>query len=507
MPSVSQAVLLSWSVPPAASFALALTAAIYLRGWFLLRRAGVPFVPGWRAISFVLGVLTLWVALASPLDTFSSFLITAHMLQHMLLMMVAPPLLLLGAPLIPLVRGLPIFARREFAGPFLNWRAAQRIGAALSNLWIALTLMGIAMFAWHTPRLYELALASSSWHEFEHGCFFVASLMFWWPVVRPWPTHIHSPRWAAVPYLFVGDLQNTILSAILIFSDRVLYPSYAKMPRVFGLSATQDQAASGAIMWVVGSLAFVVPAVAIAVQSLSSGPRASAIHSLVRLGHSSASLRSTRACVAASRLKQRLGTRSIEAITFVALFVAAALSLAMLASRSSDDDDQALRLRTASGAFEVSVFGTPQLVTGSNEIRVLVQSSATHDALPGATVQLRVNQHNGDDRMDPVHASAQSSENKLLKSATVEFPAAGEWILAIAVRHGSDAAEFTLPLQVAQPEGGSEIPWPYLFALVLAAILAFAYIRRHRRPEALPAEVLMRPPETGHKLELTQKER
>ena len=69
MPSVSQAVLLSWSVPPAASFALALTALIYLRGWFFLRRAGVPFVPLWRAACFLLGLLTLWIALASPLDT------------------------------------------------------------------------------------------------------------------------------------------------------------------------------------------------------------------------------------------------------------------------------------------------------------------------------------------------------------------------------------------------------------------------------------------------------
>src|SRR5271166_3327561 len=219
MPSVAQAFLLSWSVPPAASFALVLTAVIYLRGWFFMRRARVPFVPGWRAICFLLGMLTLWIALASPLDTFSSFIITAHMLQHMLLMMVAPPLIWLGAPLIPLVRGLPVFAAREFAGPFLNWSVANRIGHTLTNPVCALLLMGGAMFAWHTPALYELALASASWHEVEHACFFITSIIFWWPVVQPWPSRAQWPRWAMVPYLLVADLQNTALSAILVFSD------------------------------------------------------------------------------------------------------------------------------------------------------------------------------------------------------------------------------------------------------------------------------------------------
>ena len=87
--------------------------------------------------------------------------------------------------------------------------------------------MGVAMFAWHTPALYELALRSSAWHQVEHACFFLTSLIFWWPVVQPWPSRARWPRWAMVPYLLIADLQNTALSAILVFSDRVLYPSYS----------------------------------------------------------------------------------------------------------------------------------------------------------------------------------------------------------------------------------------------------------------------------------------
>src|SRR5450631_2560326 len=162
MQTVTQAVLRSWSIPPAATFAIALSALVYLRGWWLLRRAGSPNIPPWRAVTYLLGLLSLWVALASPMDVFNSFVLTAHMLQHMLLMMVAPPLILLGAPLIPIVRGLPRFAAREFAGPFLNWPFANRVGTTLTHPAFALILMGVVNFAWHTPRLYELALGSSS---------------------------------------------------------------------------------------------------------------------------------------------------------------------------------------------------------------------------------------------------------------------------------------------------------------------------------------------------------
>ena len=180
MQPVTHAVLRSWSIPPAATFAIVLSALLYLRGWWLLRRAGSPSIPPWRAATFLFGLLSLWVALASPMDVFNSFVLTAHMLQHMMLMMVVPPLILLGAPLVPMVRGLPVFAAREFAGPFLNWSVAKRVGSVLTNPVFALLLMGVAMFAWHTPALYELALRSPAWHQIEHACFLLAPLLFWW---------------------------------------------------------------------------------------------------------------------------------------------------------------------------------------------------------------------------------------------------------------------------------------------------------------------------------------
>src|SRR5271165_5876071 len=323
MQSVYEAALRSWSIPPAPTFAIGLSALVYLRGWWLLRRAGSPDVPPWRCVTFLAGLFTLWVALASPLDVFNGFLLTAHMLQHMLLMMIAPPLILLGAPLVPMVRGLPIFAAREFAGPFLNWSVAKRVGSALTHPVFALLLMGVTMFAWHTPVLYELALRSSAWHQTEHACFLLASLILWWPVVQPWPSRAQWPRWAMVPYLMIADLQNTALSAILAFSDRVLYPSYSAVPRLFGFSALEDQVAAGAIMWVVGSLAFVVPAVIIAVQCLSKKP--------APLGPAAARKRdksvdevlppfSHAIPFIPHFLQARLTTRTLEVVSFVVLF-------------------------------------------------------------------------------------------------------------------------------------------------------------------------------------------
>jgi cytochrome c oxidase assembly factor CtaG len=486
MPSVAQAVLRSWAIPPAATFAIVLTALVYLRGWWLLRRAGSPDVPPWRCGAFLTGLFTLWVALASPMDVFNGFILAAHMLQHMLLMMVAPPLILLGAPPVPMVRGLPVFAAREFAGPFLNWSVARRMGGALTHPIVALLLMGVAMFAWHTPALYELALRSSSWHQVEHACFLLTAIIFWWPVVQPWPSRAQWPRWAMVPYLLVADLQNTALSAILTFSDRALYPSYSVVPRLFGLSAVEDQVAAGAMMWVVGSLAFVVPAVVIAVQCLSR--KAARPEPAVARKRDKASdeglLPVSRTIFLAPRfLGARLTARTLETVWFAALFAASGLCFAWLLSSSGDDDDQALRFQGTSGSIAVAVFApSGDLAAGTAPFSVLVQDRNTRAVLLDAEVELRAHPAAGLSAPAATsQASHAGSENKLLQTAELDLLAAGDWALSVIVRNNSETAEFSLPLHVTKPEG-TGFPWPYAVLLVFTAVLLLAYVRRHRVP-------------------------
>jgi cytochrome c oxidase assembly factor CtaG len=222
-----------------------------------------------------MGLAWLWLAIASPLDAFGSLVLTAHMVQHLLLMMVAPPLILLGSPAIPLLRGLPRWAARDALGPFLTWPLLERLGRALTHpafCWVAMT---VAMLGWHVPAAYELALRSPGWHEVEHACFFITSLLFWWPIIQPWPSVAQWPRWVIPIYLLLGDVVNTILSAFLCFSNRILYPTYAAAPRIFDLAPLDDQVAAGAMMWFVGSVAFLGPAVILTVQLLS--PSAAAL--------------------------------------------------------------------------------------------------------------------------------------------------------------------------------------------------------------------------------------
>src|SRR5271157_4577275 len=429
MQSVYEAALRSWSIPPAPTFAIGLSALVYLRGWWLLRRAGSSNVPPWRAVIFLLGLLSLWAALASPMDVFNSFVLTAHMLQHMTLMMVAPPLILLGAPLVPMVRGLPVFAAREFAGPFLNWSVAKRVGSGLTNPVFASLLMGVAMFAWHTPVLYELALRSSAWHQTEHACFLVASLIFWWPVVQPWPSRARWPRWAMVPYLVIADLQNTALSAVLVFSDRILYPSYAGTPSLFGFTPQEDQAAAGAIMWVVGSLAFIVPAVLIAIQCLTRRRTDYAAqvsrrdeHSVVDRAVSVASVSSSPTGIFGIRLTGQ----SLEAASFVVLFVLAAAGFAVLSGLAADDDDQVLLTSKQAGAFAISVYGPEgDIPVGPASFGVLIQDRMTREVLLDPQVDISVRKANDDASAAPEHQRAlPADENKLAFSADMDFPSA-----------------------------------------------------------------------------------
>jgi cytochrome c oxidase assembly factor CtaG len=221
-------------------------------------------------IAFQGGLLTLFLALASPLHPLAELLLQFHMIQHLLLMMVIPPLLLLGAPVLPLLRGLPRPVLQRGLGPFFASTALQRLAQFLTHPIVCLLAFTVSTIAWHVPALYELARSSDFWHNVQHVCFLGTGLLFWWPVVQPWPSRLRWPRWTMIPYLLFADIQNTALSAFLIFSERVLYPSYAAVPRLWGISVLDDQAAAGAIMWVPGSVIFLIPVAVLAIRLLDS---------------------------------------------------------------------------------------------------------------------------------------------------------------------------------------------------------------------------------------------
>src|ERR1700756_2097210 len=138
----------------------------------------------------------------------------------------------------------------------------------LSFSW--LRLYGVSLGG-HIPKAYEFALASESWHNFEPFCFFTTSVLFWWPILQPWPARRRFNSWMIIPYLLTADLVNTGLSAFLCFSGRLLYPSYALVDRPFGIDALKDQIAAGAFMWVFGSVVFLIPAIYLTARLLTNG--------------------------------------------------------------------------------------------------------------------------------------------------------------------------------------------------------------------------------------------
>lgn len=284
MSPTTQAILASWSIDPWLGLGLITTCLVYLRGWLALYRVRPGRFPAWRLFAIVGGLFAFWFAVASPLDTFSNLLLSAHMVQHLMLILIAPALILLSSPMIPLLRGLPRAFARDGIGPFLGWPALRRFGHALTHPVVCWLVMAVCLIAWHVPAAFELALRSPFWHKVEHACFFGAALLFWWPVVRPFPSRAHWPLWSVPLYLLAGDILNTALAAIFTFSERVLYPEYASVPRLFATTALSDQVTAGVIMWVPGSLLLLVPAIVLAIQYLSPA------QSMVRPGAKPASI-------------------------------------------------------------------------------------------------------------------------------------------------------------------------------------------------------------------------
>ena len=257
-----------WEIPWLVTSELALTAIIYARGWYRIRRTRPARFNAWRLSSFLAGIAALFVSVASPLDTFSESLLFMHMAQHFVFMFIAPPLILLGAPVVPILRGLPKWLLHLLRPLFVNGvlPAAGRFLIRPAVAWIA---MSAAFIGWHTPRAYEFALRSESWHNLEHACFFFTNLIFWWPVIRPWPSRSLHSTWLLIPYVLAADVVNTVVAACLCFSGRLLYPSYGEIVRPLGLSALNDQIAAGAFMWVCGSIVYLIPVVIVVMQNLS----------------------------------------------------------------------------------------------------------------------------------------------------------------------------------------------------------------------------------------------
>jgi putative membrane protein len=268
---VAEAALAAWRVPWWSSFFLAGATALYLRGFIRVHQQMPLRFPLSRLVFYLAGSATLAIALISPLEALDDSLLITHMLQHLMLILIATPLMLLGAPQIPMVRAVPPALAKRTIGVIAKSRTCRRMFDSITHPVGALVLYSLVMLGWHLPGPFQIALRSDGWHIAEHGCFIVAGACFWYPIVQPWPAVERCSRWALVPYLVVADAENSVLGAFMVFSGRLLYPYYAEVPRVAGVSAITDQIVAGAIMWVPGSILLLLPAVVIVIRSLEPG--------------------------------------------------------------------------------------------------------------------------------------------------------------------------------------------------------------------------------------------
>jgi len=268
MPTPFQAIFDEWSPPIFLTTMVLLTAAVYVRGWFVIRRTRPAQFSTGRLAAFLLGMAVLWLAIGSPMDGFADALLSAHMVEHLLLMSFVPPLVLLGNPQVPLLRGLPRIFTVRVLGPLFRLTALRALGRFLVKPRVAWLAMNLIFLGWHVPSAYDFALEHERWHDFEHICFLGSSILFWWPLIRPWPTSARYPGWLMILYLVGADIVNTALSAFLTFCNRPVYAYYLTEPNPFHVDPMADQVAGAVVMWVVGSAVFLIPAVLISVRLL-----------------------------------------------------------------------------------------------------------------------------------------------------------------------------------------------------------------------------------------------
>jgi putative copper resistance protein D len=247
-------VLLAWRLDPLPLLGVAIAAAAY---WWAVGRvaAGHPRNPPrpWRAWAFTGGLAAVVLALCSPIEAYEGQLFSVHMVQHMLLELVAAPLLLLGAPTTLALRAATPSVRRSLLAVLHS-----RVVALLTFPLLTWVLFAGVNWGWHFSELYNQALESPPLHYLEHANFMAAALLFWWPIVGADPGRWRLPYPVRLFYLFLAMPQNSFLGVALMSAPAVLYSHYLTTERSWGPSALADQNLGGILMWVFGDVVFLI---------------------------------------------------------------------------------------------------------------------------------------------------------------------------------------------------------------------------------------------------------
>ena len=261
--------LRAWDFRPEVMLVLLGAGVLFSLGWWRLRKASsTRFARVWRLVAYLTGLLLLALALLSPIDALSSYLLSMHMIQHLFLVMLVPVFLLIANPLSFTMWGMPQAARRWIGKLLSRGSAFRRTLTAISApgpVWIALV---VVLVGWHDPRAYDAALRSEMWHNLEHLSFFAVAMFFWWHITGAGPRLHRSSAGMRIALLLVTVPVTMGIGIIIALSAQPIYLNYLTVPRVFDLTVMEDQRLAGAIMWIPGSMMLILGALILVSQVL-----------------------------------------------------------------------------------------------------------------------------------------------------------------------------------------------------------------------------------------------
>ena len=249
----------AWNVNPLPTLLLLLAANWYLTGLSRWERPSHP-IRMWQKISFFAGLLVLFVALQTPIEALAEHMFSFHQLQHIMLRMFGPLLILLGAPLTPMLRGLPPWALKGVVRPLVRNPRTRRAYEILTNPVITTVLFLSILFIWQVPGAHNAALRNPALHEFMHFTMLSSGFLFWWLVVDPKPHRSPMHYGLRVLYLGLIVIPNTMLGAAITFTDHVIYSAYAEVEQPYNISLMTDQQIGGTVLWVPGDMMSVIVA-------------------------------------------------------------------------------------------------------------------------------------------------------------------------------------------------------------------------------------------------------
>lgn len=260
--------LLAWRFDPLVTTSLLAASIAYAWAWRKARNSNGVQPPAWYAWAFASGILFLAFSLLGPLETYNEQLFTLHMSQHLVIMQVATPLLLLGRPAQLILRALPPRNTRQTIGFLFGRSNVRHAIIAITGPVIAFMLFSVNLGLWHLPSFYEAALSSEWVHHLQHLLFAGFSMVYWWLIIDPVPRHHRLPEGWAIGSIFLSMMIGSGIGAILTLSGDVLYPFYTATENPWGWSPLLDQQIGGLIMWVGSFLLYAGFAIWLAAQFL-----------------------------------------------------------------------------------------------------------------------------------------------------------------------------------------------------------------------------------------------